>query len=65
MKGENHGIPFNRCDLCAVDTPDEAYCKKCRQSCCDDASVYLDKLCMTYDTDLAYECMTKILEGRK
>ena len=70
MNGENHGTPFNRCNLCGDDLPKREpytgnYCMKCTEGCLNDASELLDKLSMAYDPDLAYECMEKILEGRK
>lgn len=68
MKGTNHGIPFRQCNLCGDDLTRRDlygdYCMRCTESCLHDASELLDKLAITYDTELAYECMTKVLEGR-
>jgi hypothetical protein len=66
MKVSIDGAVHNRCNLCTRDILDgENYCEKCERSCLDDASELLDKLVMTYDTELAYECMERILEGRR
>ena len=65
MKLEKDGVLHNRCNLCTRNIPKgENYCGTCERKCLDDASKFLDDLSMLYDTELAYECMAKILEGR-
>jgi hypothetical protein len=64
MKGENHGIPFNRCNLCTVDATDDSYCKKCKQKCYDRCSQEVTNIGMEFDLDLTYRQMAKVLSDR-
>ena len=66
MKGTNHGIPFNRCNLCGADVPDgESYCERHKREALDRASRNLDEMGMEFDFDIAYWATERILEGRK
>lgn len=64
MKGENHGIPFNQCNLCTVDIPEDDYCEKCLQDCYDRCSQAVDEIGMEFDMVITYRQMAKVLSDR-
>lgn len=63
MKGENHGIPFQRCNRCAEPSTED-YCNKCVQACYDRCSGAIDEIGMEFDLELTYEQMAKAIKNR-
>jgi hypothetical protein len=66
MKGENHGVPFSRCNLCTEPTEfGEPYCNNCLESAYKRCSRAVDDIGMEFtDLDITYRQMAKVLSDR-